>query len=141
MRFFGLFVLVGGLVSLTGGCGSGDGGALAPVSGTVTMDGKPLADATVTFDPVKTRVQWAASSEGKTDENGRYSLTLLTRPKKGAVIGRHRVSVSGLVEVADATGKPTYTEKVPMKYNASTTLYFDVQPGGTNKADFALTSK
>jgi hypothetical protein len=31
-------------------------------------------------------------------------------------------------------------DSVPKRYNADTTLTFDVPPGGTDKADFALTA-
>ncbi len=61
-------IALGGL--LLAGCGpSSDVPKLAPVHGVVTMDGKPLANATVRFIPESGR-----PSVGVTDEQGRYEL-------------------------------------------------------------------
>ncbi len=65
--------LCGALAST--GCG---GGGPAPVQtdmvkGVVTLDGSPVAGATVTFVPVQDGV--GASATGKTDEQGNYVLT------------------------------------------------------------------
>ncbi len=68
----------------------------APVSGRVTLNGKPLANATVTFQPLvvgddKTR---PSDSFGKTDAEGRFSLAAVLPPgQRGAAVGQRRVWV------------------------------------------------
>src|SRR5438874_57919 len=70
---------------------------IAPVSGRVMLDGKPLANATVQFYPLA-----AATSEnagptalGRTDEEGRYVLVPFDRSAaKGAVVGQNKVMIT-----------------------------------------------
>jgi hypothetical protein len=126
------------------GCGSGK---RAPVSGTVTLNGAPLAGATVTFQPIapKGSIQAGDSSLGKTDESGKFTLRT-TKGRNGALVGKHRVSISLLnPQVGDSDARPPrggwpLADKVPPQYNAKSDLTFDVPPGGTDKADFPLKS-
>lgn len=69
-----------------GGCGS-SGPKLHPATGTVTLDGKPLADATVTFVPAAGR-----PSDGKTDASGKYAI--MTNGLPGVPEGDYKVTVS-----------------------------------------------
>jgi hypothetical protein len=122
------------------GCGSSQ---FAPVSGTVTLDGKPIPNASVNFQPADSKDSALASS-GKTDANGRYKLRVVMNNASGAVRGRHRVSISTLQE-EDPTkdlppGKQRPKDPIPARYNTRTELTFDVPAGGTSSADFALTS-
>jgi hypothetical protein len=128
-----------GLIFILVGCG---GVSTAPVSGKVILDGKPLAGATVTFMPAETKGAPGPPSSGITDENGQYSLTLTTDHSiKGAVVGKHKVSISAIEGGSDgaagANPKPR-VEKVSAEYNANTTLTFDVPAGGTTSADFKI---
>lgn len=66
------------------GCGNG----LVSVSGTVRLDGKPVAEAGVVFHPV----EGGAPASGVTDAQGRYQLSAGSRP--GALAGEYRVTVS-----------------------------------------------
>jgi hypothetical protein len=121
------------------GCG---GSGLVAVSGKVTLDGKALPNAIVTFQPDKANP--GPISEGKTDANGQYTLKSTTKDVQGAVVGKHKVSISASEgdpgEAAGANPKPR-VERIPAKYNSQTTLTFDVPSGGTSKADFELTGK
>src|SRR6185369_10317424 len=106
------------------GCGSGQ---FAPVSGTVTLDGKPLANAAVNFQPVESKDSGLASA-GKTDASGRYSLRVVMNNASGAVVGKHRVSISTLQE-EDPTkdlppGKQRPKDPIPARYNTKTELTF-----------------
>ena len=73
------------------GCGGGpaDQPDLADVSGTVTLDGKPLANAMVQFSPDGK----GRPSTGTTSSDGSYTLQY-TADDSGAKIGGHSVTVS-----------------------------------------------
>jgi hypothetical protein len=80
-------------------------------------------------------------SHGKTDADGRYTLTVSINGKPGAVIGKHKVRISGLggqsSKQSDAGVVPA-RDPVPPWYNRDSILTFDVPPEGPAKADFAL---
>jgi hypothetical protein len=132
------------LVLLLAGCGGGPY-KLAPVSGTVTLDGKALPNAIVTFVPAGGAAgdkDPLPSSVGTTDENGHYSL-VLTRDinSKGAVVAKHKVIiVLGAGDVSNET-KPTFHKHLPVQYNRNTKLECDVPAGGKDDADFPLKSR
>jgi hypothetical protein len=132
--------LLGLALVLALGCGSRK---VAPVSGKVTLNGKALAGATVTFQPIATSgIDAGDSSMGKTDAEGKYTLET-SKGARGARVGKHRVSIS-LLETQKGEGHPPrggwpIKEKIPSEYNGDkTTLSFDVPAGGTDKADFPL---
>ena len=116
------------------GCGGPEN--VASVRGVVTLDGQPLPDATLEFQPEKGR-----PSFGKTDEEGYYTL-LYTPEHDGAEIGKHQVRISTASESTDpATGEmKTEPEKVPAKYNVKSELTAEVE-AGSNEINFDLTSK
>ena len=88
--------LLGSICILQSGCGGSSGDfPIAPVSGAVTIDGSPLADATVTFVPSMGAANSEAGpfSRAKTDQDGKFSLE--TRDGlRGAVVGSHQVEIS-----------------------------------------------
>ena len=123
------------LAMLATGCGSSD--KLGTVTGTVTLDGKPLPQASVTFSRGQGRM-----SVGTTDEQGRYKL-LYTVNQQGAEPGTHTVSittqiyaVSGEADLAAVEGRQ---ELLSPRYNEKTELTAEVKPG-RNTIDFDLTS-
>ena len=129
------------------GCGE-DPHRLAPVGGNVTLDGKPLSGALVSFIPAAKPGQTAAvTSRGVTDERGDYTLTT-SDDRPGAVIGRHLVHVSTRRAAAAASGEvlegqavTQSAERVPAKYNIRSELSFEVPAEGTDQADFQLKSR
>jgi hypothetical protein len=120
---------------------------LAPVSGTVTLNGAPLAGAWVHFAPKAEKGKPAPgpTSHGQTDRDGRY--TLHVKPgQPGAVVGTSRVFISRRAGGAapgepqpDAGGRKE-KEQLPRRYNEETTLEYDVPAGGTDGANFELKS-
>lgn len=75
--------------------GCGKGLPVAPVSGTVTLDGQPLANATITTQPIGTDTRNPGpGSFGRTDAEGRFELEVVNPAIKGAIIGEHRVMIS-----------------------------------------------
>jgi hypothetical protein len=119
------------------GCGP-DGPEIAYVSGQVTLDGKPLAGASVVFIPENGRPAGA-----RTDENGYYVLNFDER-RRGAIPGKNLVRITTVREAEqDEHGKvvvPASRERVPMRYNTNSQLFFVVEPKKKNVANFALQS-
>ena len=120
---------------LTSGCRRGP--KLSPVTGTVTLDGEPLANAQVEFQPT----QRAAPSYGTTDALGQYELRY-TKDKLGAVVGGHVVRITTQTTVVDPeTGEESQIpQRVPEKYNYLSELIRQVQPE-PNIIDFRLESE
>lgn len=80
------------VVSAAFGCGRKPDPVLAPASGVVRLGGKPLPSALVRFMPAERGIGAEWISEGTTDAEGRYTLACVRGP--GAVVGKHRVTVS-----------------------------------------------
>jgi len=77
------------------GIGCGRGLPVAPASGIVTLNGKPLAGATINTQPVaKDSRNPGPGSFGHTDDQGRFELEVVQPAMKGAIIGKHRVMIS-----------------------------------------------
>jgi hypothetical protein len=78
---------------LSGGCGNTN---LAPVKGRVTCNGKPVAEAMITFAPFpKSEGDREAGkpATGFTDDEGNYELSTY-KPYDGALIGKHNVTIT-----------------------------------------------
>ncbi|MDX1930114.1 MAG: carboxypeptidase-like regulatory domain-containing protein [Pirellulaceae bacterium] len=123
------FSVLSGLLLCVGlvGCSSGDRPPLGRVSGTVTMDGKPLAGVIVSFQPETGR---AASAE--TDAEGNFDLEY-TYQVKGAKIGPNTVSFAW---PTGAEGK----QNIPARFSTKSELKEEVK-SGKNTFKFELTSK
>lgn len=104
---------------------------LAPVSGTVTMDGQPLARAMVTFVNGQGVV-----SVGPTDEAGRYSLSY-RGVTPGAGLGANKVTITSIPENPDVG---LLNEPIPPIYNSKSTLSADVATS-PNTFAFDLSAK
>ncbi len=121
-------------------CGCGSGGNVASVSGKITLGGQPLADATVTFQPVQVANGPALAttgSVGKTNADGRYELRVIATDKPGAAVGEHRVTIStSSADPGNDAQLPT-GERVPPAWRDGSQL-FTVPEVGTSQADFAI---
>lgn len=125
------------------GCGASEY-SLAPVSGTVTLDGEPLANATVVFQPKTGNATGknAPGSVGLTSATGSYQLKTIDN-EPGAAPGHHRVRIySYSPESAPIDDRDTgeNKERVPERYNYRSTLMYEVAAEGTDAADFQLTT-
>ena len=105
----------------------------APVSGTITLNGQPLKDATVTFTPQGGGNESPASS-GRTDSSGNYSLTMISDNSTGALIGKHSVRVSRNVESQSDVMTP---EEIRDSTLPDHDFAFEVK-SGSNQANFNL---
>ena len=129
-RFLSWAVLCTCTVAFLGGCGSGF--KLAEVSGTVTVDGAPVPNLQVLFEP---QDKSQPSSIGFTKADGKYQLRC-SSGVDGAVVGQHTVRVEP-VEVDDPAGPPL---TIPAKYNTSSQLTYEVKPG-PNTIDLKITRR
>jgi len=121
--------------------GCGQAYKIAPVSGRITLDGKPLANATVQFYPVAPPgTDPGPTSIGHTNEDGRYSLALIDGGTLGAMVGKHKVFITVNPKPDPNDKRPRHYVQVPMRYNRKSELERDVPPGGA-ECDFELTSK
>ena len=99
------------LPAFVAGCNPEKLPKLGTVSGTVTMDGQPVANATVTFDGAK---EGESASLGRTDASGKYEL-YYSRGNKGATIGEHVVHISTHDETGDDDNRQVHKETIPME--------------------------
>lgn len=120
---------------------------LAPVTGEVTLDGEPLVNAAVYFQPQRSGDKQIVGppSLGVTDESGRYSLKN-TEQHNGAVVGKHVVSISTfesrMVDPANSDRTEVVSkERVPKRYRAPSELTIEVPSGGIDTANFDLQSR
>lgn len=89
------------------GCGS-SAIKTEPVTGIVTLDGKPVEAAFVTFIP-KEQGEGATVSFGTSDATGRYSLQVMRGdPDAGTTPGEYRVTVEKIESVP--TGRKFFNE-------------------------------
>ncbi len=143
-RFVGVFLL---LTTLASGCGGSDKPLTAPVVGKVTLDGKPLKGAVVTFWPKAAKTN---PSAGITGESGEYRLA---GANDGAAPGSYKVTVqyytkpdgtpadtSDGIDVQQLVMQGQAQQVLPESYSdpAGTALNGDVNAGKTNVIDFAL---
>jgi hypothetical protein len=124
-----MFPVAAACLLLAGGCTRTELPPLGTVTGTVTLDGRPLADAVVAFTPEGP----GRTSLGTTDAAGRYRLTYL-RDIAGANPGRH------VVRITTASVDEGRREILPATYHRRSSLEAQVEPGD-NTIDFALKAK
>jgi hypothetical protein len=128
----------------TAGCGSSDPYTYAPVSGRVTLNSKPLVGAPVSFQPVAAGTSTPGiGSAAITDADGRFTLEVVGKKIKGAVVGMHKVRIDlpREPETDPTDDRPKKIKHLPAKYSGKDTkLEFDVPAGGSDAANFNLTT-
>lgn len=133
-----------GVLVLGAAVGCGDRPELAPVSGSVTLNGKPLDFGVVLFAPKK-----GVPAQGEIQPGGAYSMASL-QPGDGASIGPHEVSVlcfqghDPKVRGGKPVGEvPLGASLIPIKYTRSgmSGLTVDVPPEGLSDFKIELSSK
>jgi len=123
---------LGLILTAATGCGGSAGPDIASVEGTVRLDGRPLANATVTFQPENGR-----PSFGVTNAEGHYKMTY-TQEKSGVMLGSNRIFIRTRME--DESGKVVQQEYLPAKYHDRSDLTAMVE-NKANQIDFDLSSK
>jgi hypothetical protein len=81
------------------------------------------------------------SFAAKTDDSGHFVLHGVGGDDNGDVAGKYHVTLTTAVANRDATEHtPLPPERIPKSYRNGS-LEFEVPEGGTDKADFELTTK
>lgn len=126
------------------GCNSADGLPRESVSGTVSVEGKPLAKGLITFLPSDPDVP---TQGGGNITDGKYSI-----PKdQGLVPGKYKVVISApddkpetvVDKTNDMPGMPPTLPKevIPSRYNKESLLVAEVTAGGKNSFEYNLTNE
>ncbi len=121
---FPRILLLAALVSL-GGCGGV--GKPVKVHGVLTLDGKPLAGATITFTPAQGD---GKPAYGRSESDGSFLLTTF-KPDDGALPGDYKVTVtySEPDKAADAGDPMKMDDKAKMAF------FMRMSPEGKAKAE------
>lgn len=134
-------VLIVFVIAFMAGCGEG-GPHLVAVKGKVTLDGKPVPSAIVTFNPTGAG---GSNSLGKTDSDGNYRLEF-SQDKQGALVGEYaveivtkKISKADLPDDGSVVDQSNFVE-IPVKYRKRGALSATVKDQ-SNTIDFELTSK
>jgi len=123
-----LIIIASLFFALVVGCSKG-GKQIAPVHGRVTLDGQPLQQADVEFQPVDS----SRASRGRTDADGRYVLAYKVG-QLGAIVGPHTVSITVSHELV------RNPPDIAARFNRKSELKRDVEPGD-NTFDFDVTTE
>ena len=129
-------VLVLILIETSVGCG-GLGGTV-PVEGKVTLDKKPLANATVMFAP--TKANGPGPFVGTTNDQGQFKLGRLESSQAGAAVGEYSVIIATVKSDPSESSIQIKKEIVPAEYRNGSKKY-EVRPGGTTEANFDMKSR
>jgi hypothetical protein len=128
-------------LSAFAGCTDSDDPLRGEVRGEVTLDGQPIDDGSISFEPIEDNV---GPTSGGSIEAGHYRV----RQSNGPAIGTNRVEIN----VPRKTGRqiphpanPGATideivEAAPPKYNERSEQVVDVKPG-KNTFDFHMESE
>jgi hypothetical protein len=154
LQFSILFVL------LFAGCQPKGAVIVTEATGVVTLDGKPLEGATVSFVPTTDGLRDSASLS---DANGKFVLMTAGATKNGAMPGEYDVFVEKRIAVDDAGNPivekpvdpsvpmgagpvqemPKFKSIVPQKYHdkSKPLFHINVEKGGKNHFVLELDSK
>jgi hypothetical protein len=133
-----IFVFVSSLIIT--GCGKTDLQGRKSVSGTVTLNGIPLADGQISFEPIGT--QKLKTRSGGSIKKGYYSL----RGEFGLVPGEYSVALSSMEEVSGSrtegtdpiSTKAQYRDIIPPKFGSASEQKITVTESGKQVFDFKM---
>jgi hypothetical protein len=128
------------MLAVAVGCGGDAGPARLPASGTITLDGKPLASGTITFIPGE-----AGPGAFGTIKDGSYRFGTADGPPPG----RYSVEITDVrptgKRVPDPDARTGMIEEVrnaiPPRYNARTELAVEVKKDADNTFRFDLSTR
>ena len=147
MKYY-TFIVTLIVIQMNSGCS--DAPRFAPVSGVVTLNGKPYPLGVVSFQPMGTKENPnpGRGSSAFTDANGKFSLKC-DGTMDGAIVGKHLVRImsrsEGATSIKPGTsspdGAPTSrksADPIPPEWNGESKVEFEVPAGGSDKANFDI---
>lgn len=118
------------------GCGGSDGPQRYEVSGEVTLQGKPLENGTIEFDPQDD----PKIPGGAVIEKGRYTISA----EKGLPAGKYVVRIyatdqqGGEVEEAPGESRVLAKELIPAEYNTESTKTVEITADSEREFNFSI---
>jgi len=143
MRLFSIGSAIS-LVVFVIGCGSDY--ELVPVSGTISLNGKPLPDAIILTQPIGSQENLTPGpgSFARTDANGRFTLELQSEDRVGAVPGECRIKIREAGEARpssdDTFSRRDLYSRIPPDYLEGLVKY-TIGEEGTDAMDFDLKTR
>jgi len=138
-----------GLILGIAGCSQEPRPTMAPVNGTVTLNGKPLTKGMVHFIPDNTKGSTGRMAVAHIQPDGRFDGAMCFKPKDGALVGFHKI----VIDVRNITPDPPEPGKspsappqppnlAPVRYSNPDTsgITAEVKAGVTNTFEFKLQS-
>lgn len=134
--------LVTALASPLGCGGEPAGPATVVVTGMVTLDGEPVSDALVNFDPAGDSAKHA---QAYTDQQGRFDVSIYVdnnTMKRGMVPGRYKVSVRKMATPVGGSTLEPPKNLLPERYATPDTsdLEATITQEGPNELNLSLRS-
>lgn len=130
-----LLVLV--FAAALAGCGRSD---LVPVEGVVTLDGKPLAGATIGMELMGGDKDFRLFT-AETDANGRYEIKPFEHGGAGALPGEYHVMITSVKAPPGANEMTVLPpERVPLAYRDGT-YKLSVPAAGNIAANFDMKTR
>ncbi len=118
-------LLAAAFVALASGCGDPAAPKLSRVRGVVRLDGEPLRQARIEFQPDGPK---GSPSMAESGPDGRFDLQF-NRNLKGASPGTHRVRITTATSRQAEPEKATRpAEILPTRYHRNTELRYEVRP-------------
>lgn len=117
------------------GCGTENKLGRQGISGTVTLDGVPIANGTIRFEPLAEN----GVASGTTIAQGKYDISAA----RGLPPGEYVVRISSAGETAAPEPLPGDSSKlaeelVPEKFNTNSELKVTIKKGSNETQDFSL---
>lgn len=133
VRLAGALAGVLALFGLAGGCG---GPPKAHVTGTVTLDGKPIENGAIMFSPTNGQGQTA----GGGIQDGKYAVDASVGEMTVVINASKVVGKQKLFDTPDSPVEDKVVEMIPLRYNTESKLRVTLKPGDNEGVNFELTS-
>lgn len=143
-NFWSRFSVLLLLTPLLGVLGCGPGYKIVNASGRITLDGKPLKNATILTQPIGTEENPTPGpgSFGKTDADGRFVLEFQHEDQEGASPGPVRIKITENAKERASNDDTTEVIRsgIPLDYQEMK-IEYEIPEEGTDAMDFEMKSE
>ena len=138
-----VFLFLATLVATLVGCGPGY--KVVSASGKITLDGKPLANATIITQPIgsKENTNPGPGSFAETDADGNFNLVFQHEDVDGAAPGDCYIKIRENAEKKASSDDSAVMvrSKVPLDYQDGNKVVYTIPEDGTDSMNFDMSSK